>query len=566
MFSNFKVGTRLLLAFSVLGLLLVAVLLVGVSRLASVNGHLHEIVDNGAQTNEATAIRSAVYEIGLLARDTVISTDEATDKAKRAELDTAVKHLQEGLERLNRTFGPGTDAAPTEQELTARLRDLIPGYIATGTRVADLGAANHTAEAAASLQKDFDPLDDRIHPLISQLIDFEDKANDQATQSAEHAYASGRNTMWTLGAAAIILAMVSVLIVTRSLLGQLGGEPVEVMAVMQEVGRGNFGVQVRVRDGDTTSMLHSVHNMVTTAGASINDVKRVMKAISEGDLTQTIDRAYEGAYGELKAFANDTVARLSEVIEEVSSAANSLASASEQVSTASQSLSQGSTEQAAGVEETSASIEEMTASINQNTENARVTDTMASQAATDASESGEAVKATVSAMKQIAQKITIIDDIAYQTNLLALNAAIEAARAGDHGKGFSVVAAEVRKLAERSQVAAQEIGSVATGSVELAVKAGELLGQMVPSIRKTSDLVQEISAASQEQSSGVSQINTAVITLSQTTQHNASASEELAATAEEMSNQAGQLQQTVAFFKVAGRRTADRREARQTGT
>jgi methyl-accepting chemotaxis protein len=175
---------------------------------------------------------------------------------------------------------------------------------------------------------------------------------------------------------------------------------------------------------------------------------------------------------------------------------------------------------------------------------------MARKASGEATEGGEAVKATVMAMKQIAQKISIIDDIAYQTNLLALNAAIEAARAGEHGKGFAVVASEVRKLAERSQIAAQEIGTVATSSVELAERAGALLDAIVPSIAKTSDLVQEISAASQEQSSGVNQINSAVTQLSQTTQENASASEELAATAEEMSGQAEQLQQTVSFFKV----------------
>ena len=276
--------------------------------------------------------------------------------------------------------------------------------------------------------------------------------------------------------------------------------------------------------------------------------------LAEGDLTVRIEARTRDEIGQLMQAMQNMVAKLSQVVTEVNSGAEALAGASEEVSATAQSLSQASSEQAAGVEETSASIEQMTASISQNTENAKVTDGMAGKAAGEAAEGGEAVKATVSAMKQIAQKIGIIDDIAYQTNLLALNAAIEAARAGEHGKGFAVVAAEVRKLAERSQVAAQEIGTVASSSVELAERAGKLLDEMVPSIKRTSDLVQEITAASEEQASGVGQINAAVSQLSQTTQQNASSSEELAATAEEMSSQAMQLQQLMSFFRVQGAR------------
>jgi len=187
---------------------------------------------------------------------------------------------------------------------------------------------------------------------------------------------------------------------------------------------------------------------------------------------------------------------------------------------------------------------------------------MARKAAGEATEGGAAVGATVDAMKSIATKIGIIDDIAYQTNLLALNAAIEAARAGEHGKGFAVVAAEVRKLAERSQVAAQEIGELASGSVKTAERAGTLLGEIVPAIRKTSDLVQEITAASDEQSTGVSQINTAMNQLTQLTQQNAAGSEELAATAEEMTAQAEKLRQLIEFFSIQGNATSNMSKSR----
>lgn len=286
--------------------------------------------------------------------------------------------------------------------------------------------------------------------------------------------------------------------------------------------------------------------------AAEREIGAIVEGASRGDFAARVDTdGKQPFFATLGGLFNNLLDTVSQTIVEVRAAAEQLTSASAQVSSTSQMLSQSASEQAASLEQTTASLQEMSSSVQQNSDNAKQTDSMATKAAREATEGGEAVVRTAAAMRQIATRISIIDDIAYQTNLLALNAAIEAARAGEHGKGFAVVAAEVRKLAERSQVAAQEIGTLATDSVQQAEKAGTLLAEMVPSINRTSELVQEIAAASAEQAGGVSQITSAMDHLNGATQQNASSAEQLSATAEQLSAQAAQLQELMAFFQVA---------------
>jgi len=274
------------------------------------------------------------------------------------------------------------------------------------------------------------------------------------------------------------------------------------------------------------------------------------KKIAQGDLTAEVDVHQKDELGILAQALRDMVAKLREIVGEVQSASDNVASGSEELSASSEQLSQGATEQAASVEEVSSSMEEMGTNIRQNSENASQTEKIALKAAKDAEAGGKAVNQAVGAMKNIAEKISIVEEIARQTNLLALNAAIEAARAGEHGKGFAVVAAEVRKLAERSGTAAAEISELSSSTVSVADQAGQMLTKLVPDIQRTAELVQEISAASNEQNAGAEQINKALQQLDQIIQQNASASEEMASTSEELSSQAEQLQSSISYFHL----------------
>jgi methyl-accepting chemotaxis protein len=290
------------------------------------------------------------------------------------------------------------------------------------------------------------------------------------------------------------------------------------------------------------------------------------RKLAQGDLTAEVDVDQKDELGILAQALRDMVAKLREIVTEVQSASDNVASGSEELSASAEQLSQGATEQAASVEEVSSSMEEMSSNIRQNADNATQTEKIALKAAQDAEAGGKAVVQAVGAMKNIAEKISIVEEIARQTNLLALNAAIEAARAGEHGKGFAVVAAEVRKLAERSGTAAAEISELSSSTVSVADQAGQMLTKLVPDIQRTAELVQEISAASNEQNAGAEQINKALQQLDQVIQQNASASEEMASTSEELSSQAEQLQSTISFFHLgATAARVTRQAARRPG-
>jgi methyl-accepting chemotaxis protein len=492
-----KIGMRLGLGFGAVLALLVAISTVSVTRLNSVNAAIDLVVnDRFPKTVLANDAINALHVIARNLRNAYIYGGEEQRKAVEA-IPAQRKIISDSLEKLEATIN-----TEKGKVALARVKEARNAYVTDQDRFLALLKENKRDEIVTLMQGSLRKSQGEYFDAVGDFIALLTEVMQGDGRDAGEAAASAIRLIVALATISALLAIAFAWLVTRSI---------------------------------TRPLADSVD---------------AANALAEGDLTVRIEADSRDETGQLKAAMQAMVEKLAHIIGEVRGAADALSSAAEEVSATAQSLSQSSSEQAASVEETTASVEQMTASINQNTENAKVTNGMAGKAAQEAAEGGESVKETVEAMKSIAAKIGIIDDIAYQTNLLALNAAIEAARAGEHGKGFAVVAAEVRKLAERSQVAAQEIGQLAGSSVRLAERAGTLLDEMVPTIKKTSDLVEEIAAASGEQSAGVGQINAAMGQLNQATQQNASASEELAATAEEMGGQAEQLQQLMAFFRV----------------
>jgi len=544
MFSNMKIGKRLALAFGISVLLLAVAGLTGFWGLSQAVETTYGILHHDAKLmEEASAAQVNGLELRRYEKDTFLnitdpqkSADYAEKwKKEHAELDAHLNALEQAT------------TLPADQEVVRSIRADLSTYT-IGYQSVLQQTSEKTIKSAADANAAMTPFKDDIRRMDTALEDFATKNVERMNLKEKvvvDSAARTRATMWAVFIAGIVIVLLMTVTVTRSITRPI----LEVVAVAEKLAEGESDLQIQSGGLDETGMLLGAMKKMI---ASNNDMVAAATGIASGDLrvrvTPRSDRDMLGS-----ALAN-MIERLTEIIGEVRSGASSLTVASSQISASAQSLSQGTSEQASSVEETTSSLQEMSASITQNAENSGQMEQMAVKGTKDADESAQAVKQSVEAMTKIAEKISIIEEIAYQTNLLALNAAIEAARAGEHGRGFAVVATEVRKLAERSQLAAKDIGSLATTSVDVAQRSGRLLTELVPTIRKTADLVREVTAASIEQSGGVVQINRAMTLVDQVTQRNASASEELASTAEEMSSQAEALQQTIAYFKTGGQR------------
>lgn len=526
----------------------------------------------------ATEMHRDLQETLTSIQRTLQDAAAAHDPAGLDEADALRDQFQALLEKQSEN--PAVDPAETE-----RLRGLFSDYY-------DLGRAMTVrligGEAGVSFAESLEEMRRRQNRLSAAL----DETRAKGKQSITDAFSAVRDlhssTQWLVvvisAICLVLLAVLSVMLI-RSLTRPLH----QAVEVADQLAAGNLAARIDVtRDDEIGRLLQAMSGMV----AYFQEMAGAAERISRGDVSATVaprsdndilGRSFRDmvvylqemtgiadsiAAGDLTSAIkpksnDDTLAQalrkmtrnLAQMIGDIRAGVATLSTASTQVSATAQSLSRGTSSQSASVEQATASLEQMTASITQNAANSQEMRDMAIIGARDAELSGRAVGETQEAMAAIAEKISIVEDIAYQTNLLALNAAIEAARAGEHGRGFAVVASEVRKLAERSQSAAKEIGGLAGSSVRIAERSATSLNQLVPSIHKTAELVQEVSAASNEQSSGVAQINQAMSLLDQITQQNASAAEELSATAEELAGQAKTLRQRMEIFTLAARRT-----------
>ena len=540
-FSNMKVRNRLIAGFSVLLLMLLVVTVIGLSQMSHIQRRLTEIVnENNVESRHATTMRTTVTDRLIAVRNVMLLTDPVQMQPEVERIKVQADKYATAEQSLNKMFAETASATAEERAHMAEIKLMETTALPLLAKVAALSQQNKNAEAIDVLFKELRPAQRAWIGAISSLIDLEEKLNIDAANAAASSYATARTLMLSVAVAAILVGMAIAMLITRSLVSQLGGEPNHAAEVASKIAVGDLGVHVKVGPNDRNSMLFAIRQMRDN---------------------------------------------LSTIVGQVRSGTDTIATASSQIASGNLDLSARTEEQASSLEETASSMEQLTSTVKQNADNARQANALAISASEVAVKGGAVVAQVVDTMgaintsaKKIVDIIGVIDGIAFQTNILALNAAVEAARAGEQGRGFAVVAAEVRNLAQRSAAAAKEIKTLIGDSVEkvdtgakLVDQAGQTMEEIVASVKRVTDIMGEIMAASQEQTAGIEQINQAIAQMDEVTQQNAALVEQAAAAAQSLQSQAGSLSQVVSVFQVPAGATvkataiaADADESRST--